>query len=90
MSDNTSTTPQDNLVTLEIDGQSVSVLKGTMVIRAAEKLGIRIPRFCDHPLLDPVAACRQCMVEVPDAGNGARFPQAPSVLLAGRSRRHGC
>ena len=32
MSDNTSTTPQDNLVTLEIDGQSVSVPKGTMVI----------------------------------------------------------
>lgn len=75
MSDNTSTTPQDNLVTLEIDGQSVSVLKGTMVIRAAEKLGIRIPRFCDHPLLDPVAACRQCMVEVPDAGNGRGFPK---------------
>ena len=75
MSDNTSTTPQDNLVTLEIDGQSVSVPKGTMVIRAAEKLGICIPRFCDHPLLDPVAACRQCMVEVPDAGNGRGFPK---------------
>ena len=75
MSDNTSTSAQDNLVTLEIDGRSVSVPKGTMVIRAAEKLGIRIPRFCDHPLLDPVGACRQCMVEVPDAGNGRGFPK---------------
>ena len=38
--------------------------KGTLVIRAAELLGIQIPRFCDHPLLDPVGACRQCLVEV--------------------------
>lgn len=75
MSDNTSTATREDLVTLEIDGQSVSVPKGTMVIRAAEKLGIRIPRFCDHPLLEPVAACRQCMVEVPDAGNGRGFPK---------------
>jgi NADH-quinone oxidoreductase subunit G len=34
------------------------------VIRAAELLGIQIPRFCDHPLLDPIGACRQCLVEV--------------------------
>ena len=51
-------------VTLTIDGMEVSVPKGTLVIRAAEQLGITIPRFCDHPLLDPVGACRQCMVEV--------------------------
>ena len=38
--------------------------KGTLVIRAAEQLGIQIPRFCDHPLLDPVGACRQCLVHV--------------------------
>ncbi|MCW2665769.1 MAG: nqo3, partial [Frankiales bacterium] len=51
-------------VTLTIDGFQVSVPKGTLVIRAAEQLGIQIPRFCDHPLLDPVGACRQCIVEV--------------------------
>ncbi|MCW2540788.1 MAG: NADH-quinone oxidoreductase, chain, partial [Frankiales bacterium] len=39
-------------------------------IRAAEHLGILIPRFCDHPLLDPDGACRQCLVEVTDMGNG--------------------
>ena len=55
--------PSD-LVTLTIDGIEVSVPKGTLVIRAAEQLGIEIPRFCDHPLLDPVGACRQCLVEV--------------------------
>jgi len=53
-----------DLVTLTIDGISVSVPKGTLVIRAAEQIGIEIPRFCDHPLLKPVGACRQCLVEV--------------------------
>jgi NADH-quinone oxidoreductase subunit G len=51
-------------VTLTIDGQAITVPKGTLMIRAAEQLGIIVPRFCDHPLLDPVGACRQCVVEV--------------------------
>ena len=42
------------LITLTIDGFEVTVPKGTLVIRAAEKLGIQIPRFCDHPLLTPL------------------------------------
>jgi len=62
-------------VTLTIDGVQVSVPKDTLVIRAAEQVGIPIPRFCDHPLLAPVGACRQCLVEVPDAGNGRGFPK---------------
>ncbi len=61
-----------DLVTLTIDGFEVSVPKGTLVIRAAELIGIQIPRFCDHPLLDPVGACRQCLVEV----EGQRKPLA--------------
>ena len=64
-----------DLVTLTVDGFGVAVPKGTLVIRAAELLGIQIPRFCDHPLLDPVGACRQCLVEVPDAGNGRGIPK---------------
>ncbi|MGH8775393.1 MAG: NADH-quinone oxidoreductase subunit G [Jiangellaceae bacterium] len=63
------------LVTLTIDGFEVSVPEGTLLIRAAEVLGIQIPRFCDHPLLDPVGACRQCLVEVVDAGNGRGMPK---------------
>ena len=63
------------LVSLTIDGTSVSVPKGTLIIRAAAMIGTAIPRFCDHPLLDPVGACRQCMVEIPDAGNGRGFPK---------------
>ena len=58
----------DGSVTLSIDGKEVTVPEGTLVIRAAERLGIEIPRFCDHPLLDPVGACRQCYVEIEGQG----------------------
>ena len=66
---------REDLVTLTIDDIDVSVPKGTLVIRAAELIGVEIPRFCDHPLLDPVGACRQCLVEVPDAGTGRPIPK---------------
>ncbi|WP_250287983.1 NADH-quinone oxidoreductase subunit G [Streptomyces atroolivaceus] len=68
--------PPEDLVTLTIDGIEISVPKGTLVIRAAELLGIEIPRFCDHPLLDPAGACRQCIVEV----EGQRKPMASCTI----------
>ena len=67
--------PPEDLVTVTIDGFRIQVPKGTLLIRAAELLGIQIPRFCDHPLLDPVGACRQCLVEIPDMGNGRGMPK---------------
>ncbi|MFI6578841.1 NADH-quinone oxidoreductase subunit G [Nocardiopsis sp. NPDC050513] len=67
--------PPEDLITVTIDGFQIQVPKGTLVIRAAELLGIQIPRFCDHPLLDPVGACRQCLVEIPDMGNGRGMPK---------------
>jgi NADH-quinone oxidoreductase subunit G len=67
-----------DMVTLTIDGVEISVPKGTLVIRAAELMGIQIPRFCDHPLLDPVGACRQCLVEV----EGQRKPMASCTTVA--------
>ncbi|MDT5140880.1 MAG: NADH-quinone oxidoreductase subunit [Mycobacterium sp.] len=67
---------QPELVTLTIDGTELSVPKGTLVIRAAELIGVQIPRFCDHPLLDPVGACRQCLVEV----EGQRKPMASCTI----------
>ncbi|WP_028657195.1 NADH-quinone oxidoreductase subunit G [Nocardioides sp. J54] len=66
---------KSDLVTVTIDGVQVSVPKDTLVIRAAEQIGVQVPRFCDHPLLAPVGACRQCLVDVPDAGNGRGFPK---------------
>ncbi|SHG07860.1 NADH dehydrogenase subunit G [Jatrophihabitans endophyticus] len=66
---------KEDLISVTIDGLEISVPKGTLLIRAAEQLGISIPRFCDHPLLDPAGACRQCLVEVTDMGNGRGMPK---------------
>lgn len=70
--------PEVEMVDLTVDGVAVSVPKDTLIIRAAEQVGIQIPRFCDHPGLDPVGACRQCLVEVamPDReGNVKPMPK---------------
>ena len=64
-------------VSVTIDGFEIAVPKGTLVIRAAELLGIQIPRFCDHPLLDPIGACRQCLVDV----EGQRKPMASCTTV---------
>ncbi|PZR51844.1 NADH-quinone oxidoreductase subunit G [Xylanimonas oleitrophica] len=74
-------------VTFTLDELEVTVPKGTLVIRAAEQVGIQIPRFCDHPLLEPAGACRQCLVEVatPDREGNLRpmpKPQASCTLEA--------
>lgn len=74
-SDSADLQPAD-LVTLTIDDTTVSVPAGTLLIRAAELIGIQIPRFCDHPLLAPVGACRQCLVEV----EGQRKPVASCTM----------
>jgi NADH-quinone oxidoreductase subunit G len=51
-------------VKVTIDDQELEVAPGTLVIRAAEEIGVVVPRFCDHRLLAPLGACRQCLVEV--------------------------
>jgi len=66
-----------NAVTFSIDDIEMAVPKGTLVIRAAEQLGIAIPRFCDHPLLAPVGACRQCLVEVWAPGRDGKLSKMP-------------
>lgn len=86
----TTTTPKPGseaveLITATIDGVTVEVPKGTLIIRAAEKAGIHIPRFCDHPLLKPAGACRQCLVDVamPDREGNVRpmpKPQASCTM----------
>jgi len=68
------------MITVVIDGFEVTVPKGTLIIRAAEKLGIQIPRFCDHPLLSPVGACRQCLVDVEINGRAFPKPQASCTI----------
>ncbi len=53
-----------DLVTLTIDGASVSVPKGTLIVDAAKRVGNDIPVFCYHPKLEPVGMCRMCLVEI--------------------------
>jgi NADH-quinone oxidoreductase subunit G len=64
------------MINATIDGIPIRVPKDTLIIRAAELLGIDVPRFCDHPLLDPIGACRQCIVEV----EGQRKPVASCTV----------
>ncbi|WP_024876416.1 NADH-quinone oxidoreductase subunit G [Saccharomonospora piscinae] len=67
-------------VKLTIDGEEVIAPKGELLIRTAERLGTVIPRFCDHPLLDPAGACRQCLVEVEMNGRPMPKPQASCTM----------
>ena len=52
------------LVTLEIDGHSVTVPKGTSIMRAAKQLGITIPKLCATDSVEAFGSCRLCLVEI--------------------------
>jgi len=49
---------------ITIDDQPIEVETGTLIIQAADRLGIEVPRFCYHPDLRPEGNCRMCLVEV--------------------------
>ncbi|MGX2031289.1 formate dehydrogenase subunit alpha [Methylocaldum gracile] len=59
----------DKLVTLEIDGFSVTVPEGTSVLRAAASIGIQIPKLCATDSLEPFGSCRLCLVQI-EGGRG--------------------
>src|SRR5437773_10318703 len=59
MSDTTTET-----VSIVVDGREVTARKGEMIIAAAERAGVYIPRFCYHPRMRPVGMCRMCLVDV--------------------------
>ena len=52
------------MVSLEIDGYTVTVPKGTSIMRAAKELGITIPKLCATDNLEPFGSCRLCIVEI--------------------------
>src|SRR3954452_15444503 len=64
-----------DLVNIEIDGRAMQVPKNSMIIAAADKAGIAIPRFCYHEKLAIAANCRMCMVEVEMGGKPMPKPQ---------------
>ena len=51
-------------LTISVDGREVAAERGEMVIAAAERAGVYIPRFCYHPRMRPVGMCRMCLVEI--------------------------
>src|SRR5437899_12549473 len=51
-------------VTITIDGNQVEARPGELVIAAAERAGVYIPRFCWHPRMKPVGMCRMCLVDI--------------------------
>ncbi len=61
--------------TLTIDGQEVTVDRGTTILQAAQKLGIDIPTFCYHPGLSAPANCRMCLCEFSVRGRPGPKPQ---------------
>lgn len=58
----------DRDVTLEIDGQSVTIPEGTSVMRAAIESGAEVPKLCATDSLEPFGSCRLCLVEVEGKG----------------------
>ena len=62
-------------VSITVNGRSIDVPKGEMLIAAAERVGTYIPRFCYHPRMEPVGVCRMCLVEV-DGPRGATLQPA--------------
>ena len=54
-------------VTVTIDGQEVTVPKGTSILHAAERIGTQVPHYCFHAGLSAPAMCRLCLVEVEKA-----------------------
>jgi NADH-quinone oxidoreductase subunit G len=64
-----------DFVNIEIDGKKLQVPKNSMIIQAADKAGIPIPRFCYHEKLTIAANCRMCMVETEMGGKPVPKPQ---------------
>ena len=75
-------------VAIEIDGVATTAPKGSMIIQAADKAGIPIPRFCYHDKLSIAANCRMCLVEVekmPKPAPACATPVMDGMKIATRS-----
>ncbi|HYD11163.1 MAG TPA: NADH-quinone oxidoreductase subunit NuoG [Acidimicrobiales bacterium] len=68
-------------VTVTINGEAVSAKPGELLIAAAERSGVYIPRFCYHPRMKPVGMCRMCVVDV-DTGRGPALQPACMLPVA--------
>src|SRR5271155_5668096 len=54
----------ETMITLTIDGQSVTVPEGTSIMRAAMEAGTQIPKLCATDMVDAFGSCRMCLIEI--------------------------
>jgi len=81
---------QDDIVTIEVDGQALEAKKGEMIIQVTDRAGIDIPRFCYHHKLSIAANCRMCLVDVEKAPKplpACATPVADGMKVFTESRR---
>ena len=83
---------ENELVQIEIDGQKIEVEKGTTILEAAEKLGIKIPTLCYHKAFTAYGACRLCTVEITRRGRkrlvtSCNYPIEDSIEVQTKSER---
>jgi NADH-quinone oxidoreductase subunit G len=67
--------PTRTTLSVVLNGTSIEAEPGELLIDAAERNGVYIPRFCYHPRMKPVGMCRMCIVEV-DTGRGPALQPA--------------
>jgi formate dehydrogenase major subunit len=80
----------NKMVTLEIDGQEITVPEGTSIMRAAADLGIMVPKLCATDNLDPFGSCRLCLVEIEGRRGtpaSCTTPVAPGIKVATQNDR---
>ncbi|MFO1333450.1 MAG: 2Fe-2S iron-sulfur cluster-binding protein, partial [Rubrivivax sp.] len=76
------------MIEIELDGRKVSVAPGSMVMHAADALGVYVPHFCYHKKLSIAANCRMCLVEVEKAPKpmpACATPVAPGMVVRTKS-----
>ncbi len=78
------------MVTLEIDGQEITVPEGTSIMNAAMQLGIQIPKLCATDSLDPWGSCRLCLCEIEGRRGtpaSCTTPVAPGIKVTTQNER---
>ncbi len=79
-----------NMVTLTIDGQTVTVPEGTSIMRAAMQIGNEIPKLCATDSIKAFGSCRLCLIEIDGRGGlpaSCTTPVAPGMKRCIRRRR---
>src|SRR5437667_6534528 len=80
----------EKLVTLEIDGETVTVPEGTSIMRAAMELGVKVPKLCATDSLKAFGSCRLCLVEIEGRKGtpaSCTTPVAPGIKVRTETER---